>query len=702
MNRLALTTSLLLFCTYLSTAQQKLLPTIPPIRKDSIFIVRDSWGVPHIYAPTDEETIYGFMWATCEDDFKTLQEMLAITKGMNGRINGKDGAVTDYVVQLLDIENTVKQKFDQTFSDKFKKILQAACDAVNTYASLNPKEIIIKKLFPVTPYDIIQGYVLGTTFLSSISESLTKIFENRLPPLDPGKQYGSNGIAVHASKTNDGQNYIAINSHQPLEGVFSWYEAHLISNEGLNMLGSSLLGAITLNQGVNEHLAWAHTLNFNDFFDVYKLTMHPKKKDWYRFDGKWMKLEKKKTKLAVKLKKWLPVITVSKPAYYSVYGPTLKTKSGVYSIRGAAYNKIGVAEQWYRMGKARNFSEFKKALEMQQMPNMNIVYADRYDTIFYISNGLYPKGRSERYDWKKLIPGDTSETLWSMDDFYSIDELPHYLNPECGYVYNTNHTPFFASKEDCSLDPKGFCRSMGFQMRHFNRSKRLKQLLDTVQQFHWNLFKRIKYDMVVPDTVIFITSVEKFLDIDTLKYPDLAESVRILHQCERVGDTANPNVALWLLAFMDLMNKVKFDIEFIPHSVETPMEVYVECLRNARNHLKKHFGSLQVPFGRVQRLRRANKDLPLPGLPDVLAAMYPKKRKDGTLAPESGDCYILLAKIGKKGIELESINAYGASNRPESKHYTDQMELFVNQKTKPMTLDKEFIWKNAEKIYHPK
>lgn len=672
------------------------------IRKDSIFIVRDQWGVPHIYSPTDEETVYGYMWAACEDDFKTLQETLLLSKGMNARLNGVEGAVTDYVVQLLDIKGTVRDQYDSVLSDKYKKVLEASVLAVNEYARLHPEEIIIKQAFPVTVYDIVEGYVLGTTFLSSISESLTKIFEDRLPPMDPGKQFGSNGIAVHSSKTVDGQNYIAINSHQPLDGIFSWYEAHLVSNEGMNMLGSSLLGAVTLNQGVNENLAWAHTLNFNDFFDIYQLKMNPKKKNEYWFDGQWRKLEKRKAKLKVRIKKWLPVIGVSKPTYYSVYGPTLKTKSGFYSIRGVAYNKIGVGEQWYRMSKARNFTEFKKALDMQQMPNMNIVYADRFDTIFYISNGLYPLTRSKDYDWKKLLPGDTSATLWDMNKFYPEEALPHYINPECGFVYNTNHTPFLASGDDCDLDPNGYNPSMGFQKRHFNRSKRLELLMDTVKVFDWGTFKRIKYDMVMPDTVVFITNVERFRYLDPVKYPDLSESIRILNECERTGDTNNTKVALFLLAFMNLMEKTKFDIEFVPHSVVTPDSVYAVCLRDARDHMMKYFGSLEVPLGRVQRLRRGNVDLPLPGLPDVLAAIYPKKRPDGTLAPESGDCYILLAKIGQHGIQMESVNAYGASNHSDSKHYTDQMKMFVNQETKTMTLDKTTIWMNAEQIYHPK
>ena len=692
-------TVIFILCPFLFFAQR--IDVSKLIRTDSIHIVRDAYGVPHIYAPTDMETIYGFVWATCEDDFKTMQETLFLTRAMNGRINGKEGAVTDYVVQLLDIENTVKKNYDTVFSTEYKKILEAACLSVNRYAELHPDEVILKKAFPVSPYDFVQGYVLGTTFLSMISESLTSIFEDRLPPLDPGKQYGSNGIAIHSSKTIDGQNYIAINSHQPLEGVFSWYEAHLVSNEGLNMLGSSLTGAITLNQGVNENIAWAHTLNFNDFYDIFQLTTHPTKKDMYRFDGQWMKLTKKKTKLSVKLAKWLPVITISKMAYYSVYGPVLKTKKGAYAIRGAAYNNIGVAEQWYRMGKAKNFTEFKKALEMQQLPNMNIVYADRFDTIFYISNGLYPNTRNKNYNWRHMVPGDTSATLWNLHSYFPLSALPQQLNPECGFLYSVNQTPFRVTEQNCNVSPDDYSHTMGLQRRHFNRSKRLEKLMDTVNVFDWQKFKRIKYDMVMPDTVMFITSVERFRELDPVKYPDLKASIEVLKKCERKGNIDNPHIALFVISFLELMSKVKFDAEFVPLSMITPDEVYAECLRKARDHMMKHFGSLEVPWGKVQRLRRGGKDYPLPGLPDVLAAMYSKKRKDGTLAPESGECYILLAKMGKDGLHLESVNAYGASNKPDSKHYTDQMEMFVNQQTKPMTLDKQTIWKNAERIYHP-
>jgi acyl-homoserine-lactone acylase len=179
--------------------------------------------------------------------------------------------------------------------------------------------------------------------------------------------------------------------------------------------------------------------------------------------------------------------------------------------------------------------------------------------------------------------------------------------------------------------------------------------MDTVNVFDWQKFKRIKYDMVMPDTVMFITSVERFRELDPVKYPDLKASIEVLKKCERKGNIDNPHIALFVISFLELMSKVKFDAEFVPLSMITPDEVYAECLRKARDHMMKHFGSLEVPW----------------------------------------------AKMGKDGLHLESVNAYGASNKPDSKHYTDQMEMFVNQQTKPMTLDKQTIWKNAERIYHP-
>ncbi len=672
------------------------------IRKDSIQIIRDHFGVPHVYGPTDEEAIYGLMYAMCEDDFRSMQEALFMSKCLNGEWKGVEGATTDYVVQFLRIPQTVQQNYETSFSHKFKRILKSACLAVNKYAELHPEEVLIKKAFPLNEYDYVAGYILGESFMSAIHEVLPKMFEDKLPPLDPAKlPTGSNGIAVHKSRTVDGYNYLDINSHQPLEGPYSWYECHVESREGLHMMGAALIGAVTPNIGTNGNIGWTHTINYNDYYDLFKLTMHPTRKDEYKFDGEWKKLEKEKIKLKVKIK-GLGKLSVGKDAYWSVYGPVVKVKSGAYALRGLPYQTLGGAEQWYKMCKANNFHEFYDVLKMQQIPCLNIAYADKFDTIFFISNGLYPSDRDPSFNWKNVVRGDTSLTLWDLKKVVPIEEIPQHINPGCGYLYTVNQSPFLTTSKDCNLNPNGYCPTTGWQTRPFNRSVRLEQLMDTVKIFDWETFKRIKFDKIMTDTVPFIASVEKFYQIDTIKNPDLALPVRILMSSKRSGEITDTTTSLFLLAFMNLMKEVKFDVEFVPFSVELPIETYEKCLRKAKKHMLKHFGTLYAPIGKVQRLRRGNKDLPLFGLPDVMSPMYCDYAKDGTIRPNGGECYVMLLKISDKGIHMETVQVFGQSSKPDSKHYTDQMEMFINHQTKTMTFDKEVILKNAESITNPK
>lgn len=673
------------------------------IRTDSIHIVRDKWGVPHIYAPTDEEAIYGLMFAQCEDDFMSMQEVLYMANGYYGRYKGIDGAKVDYIVQLLRIHKTIPEKYETSFSPKFKRIIKAACIAVNRYAELHPEELVYKKAFPINEVNYLAGYLMGLSFMASIQEVLPKIFDDEFATINPERlPSGSNGIAIQKKRTNDGYNYYDVNSHQPLEGPFSWYECHVTSNEGMNMMGGALIGSITPNIGTNGNISWGHTLNYNDFFDVYKLTMHPTEKLMYKFDGKWLKLEEDDAKLKVKVKV-LGVVNAKKKIYWSIHGPVVKSKSGYYAIRGFSYNTLGAAEQWYKMCKANSFTQFKKVLEMQQLPSMNICYGDKYDTIYYISNGLYSRDRHENLNWKNLMPGDTSYTLWSHDNVYGIDELPHLLNPSCGYYYSVNQSPFRTTHPNDQLNPNDYPSSLGMQRRKFNRSVRMSQMMDTVQTFNWELFKRIKFDKKMPDTVQFITSVEKFFLIDTIKNPDLADAMKVIRSSIRNGDINDTTTALFILAFNMLSKKVKYDIEFVVHSIDLPISDYEECLRNAKKILMKNFGKLYVPLGSVQRLKKGGKDLPLFGLPDVMAPMYTDIQKDGSLKSHGGECYTMLLKMADgKEIYIESIQVFGQSNRPNSKHYTDQMEMFLRHEMKVMTMDKTKIWKEAESIYHPK
>ncbi|HHZ66235.1 MAG TPA: hypothetical protein EYN51_12210 [Flavobacteriales bacterium] len=334
------------------------------INPESITIARDKWGVPHIYAPKDEEVAYGLAWATCEDNFHDVQENILPVRKRMGEYKGKDGAIIDVFGHMMGVDELVDRDFDKSFSDKFKLVLEGYCAGVNSYAEKHPKEILLKGIFPVTPKDVIKAYTFSLAFMTHVHYDFYRIFKGHIKNYELQHGIGSNGMAVRSSRTKDGKTYLAINSHQPLEGPFAWYEAHLMSDEGLNILGANFPGGVGIMVGVNENLGWGHTLNYPDLDDVYKLTMHETEKLKYKFDGKWETLEERPIKMKVKVLGFLK-IGVKQKFYWSKYGTTIKTDDGFYSVRFPANMDIRAAEQWYHMNKAKNFDEFSKVLDMQ-------------------------------------------------------------------------------------------------------------------------------------------------------------------------------------------------------------------------------------------------------------------------------------------------------------------------------------------------
>mgnify|MGYP000162106588 FL=1 len=169
-----------------------------------------------------------------------------------------------------------KKKYEASVTGDFKKYLESFVDGLNTYAKLNPDKILLDEIFPLKGSDIITGYLLGNLEVSHAGQDLMKILDGTIiKDLKSDVPKGSNAFAFSKNKTTDGKTYLAVNSHQPLEGWYSWYEVHLISDEGLNILGGTFAGGICIFHGANENLGWAHTVNHADFSDVYQLEMHP-------------------------------------------------------------------------------------------------------------------------------------------------------------------------------------------------------------------------------------------------------------------------------------------------------------------------------------------------------------------------------------------------------------------------------------------
>jgi len=665
------------------------------INPDHIEIIRDNYGVPHIYAPTDAEVAYGFAWAQAEDHFKLIQEGYLAGNGLLGKLIGLKGAGADFLTQLIQSEETV-DKYYNTLDEKFIALAEAFAEGLNAYSKKHPEEILEKKLFPLTVKKLLR-YTQLQLFISNEADKLVSgIVNNSLswPYKIEEDSKGSNFIAVSRNRTGSDETFLAINTHQPLEGPTSWYEAHLVSKEGTNIIGAAFPGTPCILTGANEYLGWTHTVNYPDKADVFALQMHPKKKDVYLVDGKPYKLEKFKAKLTVK---FLGInIPIKKKFYKSIYGPTLKNKTGVYSVRTPSTTNITAIEQWWKMNKATNFSEFYEALEMKALPGYNIGYADRNDTIFYISNGKIPI-RAKGYDWTDVVPGNTKETLW--DSYYDIKDLPQVVKPKSGFVYNANHSPFKSSSEADNPIAENFAKEINFETYDNNRSTRLLKLLEEEERIDYKRFKRIKYDHQLPTPLQYnYMDLNPLFDMKVADYPEVSTLLTDIQNWDRITNPVSYGAGAYASLYYQL---TPFYYQLGKDRVFTKEALY-EALKITKAHLKTYFNAERIQLGEFQKLVRGNKELPIFGLPDVVTAMRGQPYKDGKIKITHGESYIGLVRFTPNKTYFESVISFGNSRRPESPHYTDQMELYSNFETKTMSFDRSDVMKTAKRVYAPK
>jgi acyl-homoserine-lactone acylase len=681
--------SLLICCSFISFYSQ--------VNPDNIEIVRGQYGTPHIFSKTDKEATYGLAWAHAEDDFKTIQETFLPVKGFMGKYKGAEGAQLDYVIQLLKCKETVEKQFGN-LSKEVVEVIEGYVEGLNAYAAAHPNEVLIKKTFPITVKEYLTGYNLVIHFFSDTGDVLKNLFGNKITPLKDVSlnTIGSNGFAFRKQKTIENKTYLNVNTHQPLEGPFAWYEAHMITDQGWNMLGGLFPGSPFPFIGTNENLGWTHTYNYPDLIDLYQLEMHPKRKYKYKFDGQWIKLEKSKAKLKVKLKSGI-VIPVRRKVLWCKYGPVIKNESGAFSFHSNALENISSIDQWYQMNKAADFTEFKTALEIIGVPRFNLIYADKMDNIFYLSNAKIPV-RDTLFKWDELLPGNTSKTLTTA--YHKLEDLPQLLNPSKGYLFNTNNSPFnCAHPEDNPLE-EDYSATFSFRENLNNRSLRFEELIKQYDKISYNDFVRIKYDQQYPTPIFCPFQVNDVFKIDPAVSPGLKELITIIQQWDKKATVDNLGAAQWSVYYKHLKKSVKkFNLN---KDLPIADSVIVNSLVYTREYFIKHFNRIDVLHGEFQKHIRAGVELPVSGLVDMIAATSTNKFINGKVKAVSGDSYIMLVRYGDEKVEIETVLPYGVSTHSDSPHYTDQMSLYVNHQRKRMSLDKDEIYKTAKKIYHPK
>lgn len=671
----------------------------PPAHKYDTVIARDRWGVPHVFGRTDPDVAYGIAYAHAEDDFPTLQEVLAMTRGRLGAITGGEGAKTDYVVGLLGARETVARDYDRQPAD-VRALLDGYASGLNAYARRHPREVGLAKLFPVNGRDVAVGFVVRSPFFYGLDGTLAALTGDKPPPADQAPadapattplgphptEAGSNAFAVAPRRSADGWTRLVSNSHQPWRGGVAWYELVVHSGQGWNFAGATFPGAPYPLLGHNETLGWTNTVNRPDLIDVYKLTTDG---DRYRFDDRWRPIERRRVWLPVKL--WGPfVLPVPKTVARAVQGPVIEGKAGAFAIRYAGADQLRMVEEYYRLNRARTWAEWDRALSLQGVPATNFIYADRTGRIAHVYNAMFPR-RKPGFDYARVLPGDTSRDYAPGTVPWAA--VPKHLDPPSGFLVNANNSPYLASGPGSELPPQP--PLLGVETDTTNRATRAVELMSALPKIGEAELERVKYDTGVSRHSWAGKWFANLAAVDPRGNQRLADAKLLLARWDGNFDGRGLADALAVLLMRAGQSW------HYPRKPETDPRAE---LGKAAAYLRDHFGRLDVPLGDLLRLRQGTVDLPMDGGPDVLrAAALWDEGKDGRLEVKHGDSFVMFMAWDRQGrVHSRSIQPFGAAtSRPDSPHYADQAPLFVRHQTKPVWFSPAELRAHVGRVYRP-
>ena len=328
-------------------------------------------------------------------------------------------------------------------------------------------------------------------------------------------------------------------------------------------------------------------------------------------------------------------------------------------------------EEWYRMGKATNFDEFRKAMEIHALPMFNTGYADKDGNIFYVYNAKIPK-RDDRYNWHELLAGDEQANIWT--NYVPFDSLPQVLNPADGFLQNCNSNPYLATGNPTDVS-KPLPDWTGIETHQTNRAMRALETFGEDSSITRKEFFKYKYDKKYSSHSTIAKVRDRFIqDIAKENTPEFQEALELIRNWNLSADSTNKAAALSMIVLPNSFNEdnLKYDIVKIKKK-----------LRETIDFLINHFGRIDVPLGKALRLVRGETDLPLGGGPDLLRAIYFKEKEDKYVGT-AGDCYFQAVEWGPNGeLNAWTIHQYGSATAIESSiHYDDQAKLFSKQEMK--------------------
>ncbi len=414
-------------------------------RARNVTIMRDDWGIAHVYGKTDADTVFGAIYAQAEDDFNRIETNYLNSMGRLAEAEGESAVWRDLRMKLFVDATALKVQY-KTSPSWLKRLMNAWADGLNFYLARHPqvKPKVILHFEPWMALSFTEGSIGGD--IETINLEQLQSFYGNNPVIARSKDQcelfaeptGSNGMAISPSNTVARRALLLINPHT---SFFFRSELQMVSNEGLNAYGAVTWGQFFVYQGFNERCGWMHTSSAVDAIDMYLETV-VKKGDtfYYKYGNEERPIITSVIKVPYKTDKGMAEKTFT--VYRTHHGPIVLSTEGKWVSISLMQQPVKALMQSYMRTKAKNYKEFKQTMELHTNSSNNTIFADAEGNIAYFHGNFIPK-RDAKFDWTKPVDGSDPATDWH--GLLSVDETPKLLNPASGWLYNSNDSPWSAA-----------------------------------------------------------------------------------------------------------------------------------------------------------------------------------------------------------------------------------------------------------------
>jgi acyl-homoserine-lactone acylase len=688
-------------------------------------IVRDNWGIAHIYGRSDADAVFGMIYAQAEDDFNRVERNYLVGLGWLAQAEGESAVFSDLRARLFIDVGSLQRQY-RASPPWLKSLMHAWSDGLNYFLSKHPgiHAKVIRHFEPWMALAFTEGSIGGDIESVDLG-ALEKFYGHSMPePSDSARLKetvtdevpgGSNGFAIAPARTASGHAMLWINPHT------SYYfrsELQMVSEQGLNVYGAVTWGQFFVYQGFNARNGWMHTSYGGDAIDEYAETL-VKKPDglYYKYGSALRKLQS--SQVIIPFKQGGGIETRSFTVYHSHHGPIIREESGKWIAIKLLQEPARALSQSYLRTKTTDYASFRKTQDMRTDTSNNTVYADADGTIAYFHGNFIPK-RDAAFDFTHPVDGSNPATEWQGP--HAIEETITLLNPSNGWLFNSNNWPFSAAG-DQSPKKENYPRYM-WTAGENPRGPHAIEVLSNLRRATLDSLIAAGYDSHL--TAFDVLLPPLFAAYDALPEADarrlrLTESIAALRAWDKHtgADSVPTAIAIfWAQGLIERNGAAARDADEPVYDYlvdKLSDEQRLSGLDAALDKLTQDFGRWDIAWGDINRFQRLTDDIvqpfddAKPSLPVGFASSQwgalasfdaNKPRKTKKIYGAKGNSFIAAVEFGPT-IHAKALMSGGESGDPASPHFIDQALMFTRGQFRDVLFYPDEVRAHAERSYQP-